>query len=429
MTVRSPLAGFLGNVATILKGTAFGQLVALAAMPVLTRLNGPDDFGAFQLYVSVSTLVIVVAAMRYEVGLLSAGDDAELRTGLRFCLVVNLYTAAIAAVVAATWYFAFAPAFHGAPVLAIAIPVSLLVAGIAQTLSYAALRQQDYVAVARSKLGQSLAFAGTGIAAGRLAYGAGGLVGADLTGRFLGGVLLARALRDQLRGVPPLAPGAFRDYARRYRELPSVSLPAVVVSNLGLVLTPILMFAAFGAATAGQYTLVERCVIVPLAFVAQAISQVFMGAFSQALRERSDAAPAMYAALVRAQLKLVLFPALLLFAFAPTAAELVFGPEWQQAGVFARIMAPVLVVSFVMAPVNMIFTMLGRHVVQFAWDASRLVVMLGVWSAIVALHVSPAGAMVLHAAATFLMQAAFVLLGFRECRRLRSGGVVAEARG
>jgi O-antigen/teichoic acid export membrane protein len=416
----APLAGFLANVATILKGTALGQAVALAAMPVLARLYSPEDFGTFQLYVSVSTVAIVFAALRFEVALLQAAGPEEIGTALRHCVRLNVVTTAFAAGLAAAWYAWFSDGLAGAAVLAFAIPASLLVAGVGQTLQYAALRKQDYSGVARSKLGQSLAFAGAGIGAGALLPTPAGLVGSDIVGRGIGAAVLGRSLRDEWRAARSHGWAAFRGWAARHRELPLVSLPAVAVSNLGLVLTPVLMYAAFDAATAGQYTLVERCVLVPMAFIAQAVSQVFMGSFSDALRTRSGTAARMYGSLVRTQLKLAIVPAVLVFALAPAAAEFVFGPEWRLAGEFARILAPVLVVSFAMAPVNMVFTMLGRHRVQFAWDASRLAVMVGIWVAIARLGLEPAVAMMLHAVATFVMQAAFVVLGFRECRRLEA---------
>ena len=51
---------------TFASGTAVAQLLLALAMPVLTRLYTPADYGALAVYSSMLTVLVVVASLRYE---------------------------------------------------------------------------------------------------------------------------------------------------------------------------------------------------------------------------------------------------------------------------------------------------------------------------------------------------------------------------
>ena len=72
-------------------------------------------------------------------------------------------------------------------------------------------------------------------------------------------------------------------------------------------------------------------------------------------------------------------PSILAFLIAPYAFTVIFGSEWQLAGVLAQIMIPTYFIIFVYGGVNMTMMLLGRQVMQTAWEIFRLVCMLGFW--------------------------------------------------
>src|SRR5690606_16497246 len=51
-------------------------LMILSA-PVLTRLYGPDDFGIWALYISITSIISVIACMRYEYSIMLPESDEE----------------------------------------------------------------------------------------------------------------------------------------------------------------------------------------------------------------------------------------------------------------------------------------------------------------------------------------------------------------
>jgi O-antigen/teichoic acid export membrane protein len=55
------------------------------------------------------------------------------------------------------------------------------------------------------------------------------------------------------------------------------------------------------------------------------------------------------------------------------------GPEWELAGQFARVLAPMLYISAVATPVNMTLVVCGRQHWQFLWDSAKLAVVALMW--------------------------------------------------
>ena len=57
---------FASDVLTLAGGTTFAQILTILSVPILTRLYGPEDFGVWALYISITSIITVIACMRYE---------------------------------------------------------------------------------------------------------------------------------------------------------------------------------------------------------------------------------------------------------------------------------------------------------------------------------------------------------------------------
>ena len=68
--------GFVRSAAVLVGGTAFAQAIGLAALPVLTRLYSPEDFGILAVYTSILSIVGAIACLRFDIAVpISERDD------------------------------------------------------------------------------------------------------------------------------------------------------------------------------------------------------------------------------------------------------------------------------------------------------------------------------------------------------------------
>lgn len=75
--VRWTLPGgvFARHVVTLASGTAMGQLLLVLALPVLTRLYSPADYGALAVYSATLLVLLVLVSLRFEVAIPLPEDD------------------------------------------------------------------------------------------------------------------------------------------------------------------------------------------------------------------------------------------------------------------------------------------------------------------------------------------------------------------
>ena len=87
---------FASDVLTLAGGTTFAQIITIVSVPVLTNLYRPEDFGVWALYISITSIISVIACMRYEYSIMlpEYDEDAINLLGLSFLavLVVQYFT-------------------------------------------------------------------------------------------------------------------------------------------------------------------------------------------------------------------------------------------------------------------------------------------------------------------------------------------------
>lgn len=386
------------NIATVMRGTVLGQVVGLLVLPLLTRLYDPAAFGHFQLYQSATLVLVVFVSLRFEVALLRANDGRELQATLALCILSTLATSAALtggwALVIWRWPALFAQ-FPAPPWI---IGLAALLIGTFQFLGYLATREQLYGVSANSKVTQAAGYAviATVLGASRFPLG---LVAADAVARLVASVPLLRGLRDrQLGGMRDLTPADLRAAAWKFREFPLITVFGGIVNSAGLVITPIMIYAKFSPEISGQFGLVERAISFPVAMVVAAISQVYTANFAKAVRDDPARTAEQFHALLRMLALLGLGPAIVGIVVAPRLFVLVFGAEWRLAGELARMLIPAYLILLVYGGVNMTMMLLGRQLLQTAWEIFRLGCMLALWGLVVKPGMAVETVVAMHAA-------------------------------
>jgi O-antigen/teichoic acid export membrane protein len=301
------------------------------------------------------------------------------------------------------------------------LPLSLVLSGFAQILLYFSLRIQTFRTTSFAKFVQATGYAGSAIVIGSIRPFATGLIVSDIVGRAGAVAIYCTSLRRDIRSVfKRRSVEEFRQIIGRFRAFPLVSLPSALLNAGGGLLTPLLIYKAFDSAASGQYALAERSIGVPIALISQAVSQVYMATFSEALRHNSEHAGPLLRKLVWTFLKLGALPSLLLLWVAPIGFAWVFGAKWVLAGQLAQIMAPLYLVAFVVGPVNMTLPLLEQQNKQILWDTLRLILIAITWAYIFLRHVNVRSAIMLNTGANVIAYAIYLVMVFRVVSQMKS---------
>jgi O-antigen/teichoic acid export membrane protein len=322
----------------MLGGFAFAQVISIAAMPLLTRIYSPEAFGFQALLVSIATVLSLAATLRLDLAILLATDEEEGRLlGLIGCATASVLIVLAVALLVFDDQIAVRAGAASPGWLWLLLPMT---AALVSTQVATALlsRTKQFRLIARATVfGQgSYVLAAVALVASFTVHG---LAFGKTIGLAAGAISLVPR-GNAARSSPVQAPTARRlaGLWSRFHQFVVFNAPYSLISTLTREM-PIYLFTAVSAnAAAGFYGLARMLMTLPALFSTAALSQVFY-------REAAElwGTPRLEA-LVSGLLGLSMRASALLFAFMAVWGDIlfqfVFGAQWQQAGIYAMILAP-----------------------------------------------------------------------------------------
>lgn len=398
-----PKSAFARGVSVLVGGTASAQLLSVFAIPFITRLYTPEDFGLLAAFTAFLAFFTVVAAARYDltIPLPEKDDDAANLLALGASIVTAI--GAICAAVFLLWPKQIANAIN-TPELAgylWILPIAVFFGGMYQLFSKWAVRDKQFGVIAKTRIAQTASM--LAVQLGGYALGPLALLLGHSVGQGAGASNLARSALKKPE-IKACTLKGMRTMAVRYKQFPIYSTWTALFNTASLQLAPLIFITLFGAGVAGLYALTLRVLTLPTSLIGNAIGSVFLSTAPQAHREGK------LAELVKdlhGKLSLAgAAPLVVLLFFGPDLFALVFGEKWRQAGTYAQWMAPWIYLQFQWSPLSMLASVLELQraalISQLLTFVSRFGALLAAWQ----LNLSADEAILL-----FAIVSAFVYLG------------------
>lgn len=353
---------FVRAVGVLVGGTALGHAITAAAMPVLTRLYSPEEFGILAAFSAILSIVVVAVCLRYEVAIAMPEREDEAANLLAVAALCALTLSAIFAVVlliAEEGILARIGQPGLAPYLWL-LPLCTAYAGVFAALQFWLVRRREFASLATSRVLQSGSASGLQIGLGMAGTGPLGLVLGLLANSATGCLaLLARLRHVDRTALDHVSWRGMGVAAWRQRNYPLYSAGEALANSASIQL-PVLLIAGLGSSSeAGHLMLAMFVVQAPMALLGSAVSQVFLSRAPVELRAGT---------LGRFTIEVVggLFrtgagPLLALGIVAPFVFVPIFGDEWSRAGVVVSWLTPWFVLHFLTAPVSMALHVTGRQ--------------------------------------------------------------------
>lgn len=363
----------LARVLHVAGGAAIGQLLIIAASPVLTRIYTPADFGFFGVYVSVVSVIGAVAAFRYDVA--SSVVKSERCSNMLFLLSLALvgFVSFLSFPLLVGWQFSVFSVsgdWLGFPLLC---ALSVFFFGLFQAASYVTVRRTKFKNVGYARALQS----GGGVFA-QLVLGLAGGGWYGLALGYLSGLILSFFFLWSRLSVPLKLKDIskykrhIRCAAARHSDYAIKSAPAALIGTAGLFAPNILFSAFYGASVAGAYVLAQRVVVLPMHFIGMAVAQVYLSKLAGAYNDKD---PNFYGYVKSASVRLFvvgLLPAMLLSVFGSQLFGFVFGLQWKVSGVYSSFLVWAFLLQLVSSPLSTVFVIVGKQATQFVWELGRI---------------------------------------------------------
>jgi O-antigen/teichoic acid export membrane protein len=360
-------------------GAALAQLLNVAVAPIVTRLYGPSEFGQFGLVVAFINIAAVTLSLRLEMAIVSSPSREEAaRVALLAILILPLSILAATVVFLVLIVLPVGP-YADIPVAwTLLLPIPLAAIGLMSVLRYWVVRRQDYVPLSQIAVIQSAARGAGQVGLGFMHIGALGLFLGDLFGRIAGTTRLVMHELPDIRAAAgrPAWHGA-RSLLMRYWKFPTYSLPSSFIDTLAGVLPLPLIGQFYGLEAAGYYSLVQTVFALPLTLVARSVADVFHGRVATLARDAPGSVGRLFLRTAGALSAIALPIGVAVFFLAPVLFPLVFGEQWQTAGLVAAALAPRMVVQMIVSPLSRIVFVYQGQEAKLIFDVAVLSLTIG----------------------------------------------------
>jgi lipopolysaccharide exporter len=368
------------GVMAIMSGTVISRFIAFAAIPFLTRLFTPADFGVLALFGMVTSTLATLVTWRYEAAIILPERDEDAANILGVCIGLNTITSAILGIVF-FYYSETISIFFGAPELTPWLywsPLCIWAMGIFTALRLWNSRTDNFKWISIANLGDGGALVVTQIGLGLLFHGI-------LTGLMLGpyfarisGMLIL--LVHTLKTHGPLIRSSLNfdaayNLAVRYFRFPLYELPASLLSSLSREIPTGILGIFFTPQWVGLYSIANQILSVPIQVVSGAIAKVYLPVAQEA--KKSARLDSFTLPIFDRLLGISFTPMIIVAVAAPELITVVLGERWIIAGTFLQVLTPSLLVAFVAAPIDEVFSILERQQEKLVFNtapfATRLI--------------------------------------------------------
>jgi O-antigen/teichoic acid export membrane protein len=354
---------FVRRVMMLSGATIFAQSLVLSALPLLTRLYTPADFGIFSLYSSALGVVTVIAGLRFELAASLPEDDVEAMHVVALAIISTVAVALFAVITLSVLYSL--PQLKREDWLStiydyrLAIGVGVLAVGFSTALQAWSTRKGRFGLVSKSRLLQALLgvsvqtgmgalkYSATGLVLGHIAYCAGGIAA----------MASAIARKDRL-SFAQLSVTRLRAAALKYKSFPTYSVPEALFNAAGWYVPIIMIGAVASADELGQLQLATRVIGLPMALLGASVAQVYLVEAPQKLR--TGTLKQFTLGTMRNLFKIAALPMIVLAVLSPVIFPWVFGPQWTRAGEIVLWLAPSYVLQIATSPVVAVLHVTGR---------------------------------------------------------------------
>lgn len=366
-----------GSALLISTGALFGQIVIVAATPIITRLYTPSEMGLYAVFVAFVGIFATPIALHYELAVPLPRRNSEAASVAILGIGVAVATSAVLGLLMILFQDQLLEITKAGALREFMwlVPIALVATGVMNVLTTWTIRNKAFQASAASKAAQGLGQTIPQVAAGMAHIGVGGLIAGQIAG-ILAAVGALGTAGVPRRNAKTRRPARTRLWivAKKYRRFALITVWSSLGNSLASQVPVMMLASLFGAYVAGQFALSFRLLQLPLRLVGGSMSQVFFAHAAEA--NRSEGLGSLTSSTFRGLFAFGLPSFVLAACVAPEVFRLVFGNQWEDAGNYTRLLMPWILFSFISSVLSVLVSVLQRQGLELLLQGAYLIVVV-----------------------------------------------------
>jgi O-antigen/teichoic acid export membrane protein len=344
---------YVKNVTTLMLGTSIAQAIPIAISPILTRIYTPSDFGELALYSSLVAILSVFSTGRYELAIMQARTKNEANSLVFGALRLSLIFSVMLFICISIFNNKLLGLVEDKNIIywIYLVPLSVFLIGSYQTLNYWLNRKKYYSQMSKNRVLNASLSGGANIVFGFIGWSTLGLIVGSFTGQLITTFLLLKKFLtsgtkyNNLRIL--VVYKIYKNYPKH--DLPASSMNTMAQQGPNLLLTPL-----FGSLNAGNFFLIQRVFMMPITLISSSVGSVFRQSATEQFQKTGQFNKILLQT-VKKLFIISLIPTIIILIYSEVIFNIIFGKEWVIAGVYARILAPMFMLKFIVSPITYAF--------------------------------------------------------------------------
>lgn len=368
------------SLSILVSGTAIAQLIIIGFQVILRRLYTPEIFGAFAVYMSVVSIVVSIASLRYEQTIVLPKQNKDGFALMRLSVIVSVIIISIFS----TFLFITSNLFLNWIGLSseyaswlVFLPISILLFSIYQSINYFLIRIKNFKLVGSNKVIRRV-FEGLSQSTLGITFSNFGLVLGDIIGNTVIILYSIFKLRKDYSFFENNGFDDIKEMAVKYKSFPIKNSIPSLMNTLSGVLPIILVSKFFSSEITGFFDLARVVLVIPLSLISVSLNQVLLQHFSElrnkGLSIKRDAINIFLFLLVASAIFIIVIK-----LFGVSLFALVFGDQWGSSGVYAEILVYAFALKFLISPFNSSFIAFERIGIFSLWQTFYFLLIIGLF--------------------------------------------------
>jgi O-antigen/teichoic acid export membrane protein len=357
---------FVKNVLNVSFFTILAQIIGLLALPIITRIYSPYDFGLYSFFVTVISIVGIFATSKFDQAILVSDKDQIKKSLLFIIFLISSFISFFTIVVLVFLDYTNLYTLDVSSKFEFFFLIFLSIIFYANSLSLnfwhnsngrftlmgsASLMRSASAAIVKIFIGSYLLYLGFGLIYGFVFS----------QGIFLCILIIAYYMKDydqhssfkfKLRSRYSLE--TLKETIIRYKDFPKFALPTDFILTLSLQAPILLTGPIFGGTILGYFALSRTVLGLPAQVLGGSVKTVFQKE-AAAQYNKYASCESIFKKTLFSMTAIVFLPCILTILFAEPVFVLIFGEEWKIAGEFCQILAPLYFIRMIAKPLTFMF--------------------------------------------------------------------------
>lgn len=373
-------SGFVRNVAIVATGTAGAQAIAMAFVPIITRLYGPETFGILGTFTAILEILIPLAALSYPIAIVLPRRNEDAHNLVKLSLLIALFMSIITTIIVTTYGNSLAERLNLqdiSPYLLL-LPAGMFFSVCMAVSNQLAIRKKIFKIRAKSTIIQSFVINVIKSALGFVNPTATILITTTISSYLLSALMLWPSTRNKNELTEQID-----EYKKtntelliEYKDFALYRTPQALLNSIGQSLPILMLSSLFGPAAAGFYALSRTVLFVPSTLLGQSVADVFYPKFVEVIHSGENGRRLLLKT-CSSLAAIGSLPYLSLILLGPWLFSIIFGAAWLEAGEYARWMSAWLYLVLVTRPIIAAIPALSLQGFFLAFELLALIVRTG----------------------------------------------------